>query len=149
MNKTTKQIADELQVSKQQVYRFIKKNCIKEALQQNGTMYYDETAQELIKQGFKQNEAHHEAVHETHQKHFGSTSTAAGHHDLNTELIEMLKQQLEVKDQQIAELNKALDQQQQLNMKTLGELEQVRGENQLLLEQKETLEEKKKRWKFF
>lgn len=143
MIKTTKQIADELQVSKQQVYRFIKKNEIKEVLQRNGKMYYDEAVQELIKQNFRENEAHRESIHEAHQKHFQNASSEAGQNDLK-EVIEILKQQLEAKDKQISELNKALDQQQQLNLKTLEELEQTREEKQLLLESKEA--EAKKKW---
>lgn len=56
MPKTIKQIADELGVSKQRVYRFIKQNCINEAHQRNGVMYYDDAAETRIKQGFLKNE---------------------------------------------------------------------------------------------
>lgn len=52
MAKTIRQIADELGVSKQRVYRFIKQNCINEAHQRNGVMYYDDAAETRIKQGF-------------------------------------------------------------------------------------------------
>lgn len=72
-----KQIADQLNVSKQRVYRCIKSNCI--------------------------SEAHHETVHDT--------------------VYEALLKQLEIKDQQIKELNerlaeahKSLDQEQQLHL---------------------------------
>ena len=56
MAKTIRQIADELGVSKQRVYRFIKQNCINEAHQRNGVMYYDDAAETRIKQGFLKNE---------------------------------------------------------------------------------------------
>ena len=58
MAKTIRQIADELGVSKQRVYRIIKQNCINEAHQRNGVMYYDDAAETRIKQGFLKNELH-------------------------------------------------------------------------------------------
>ena len=56
MVKTLKEIADELKVDKQKVYRFVKKHHIIEAENANGVMYYDEVAQTRIKQGFSENE---------------------------------------------------------------------------------------------
>lgn len=58
--KTIREIANELGVDKQKVYRFIKQNHINEAhheahheaLQRSGVKYYDEAAETLIKQGF-------------------------------------------------------------------------------------------------
>ena len=53
--KTIKEIADELGIDKQKVYRYIKKNHINEAyhevLQKNGVKRYDKAAEYLIKQG--------------------------------------------------------------------------------------------------
>ena len=55
--KTIREIANELGVDKQKVYRFIKQNHINEAhheaLQRSGVNYYDEAAETLIKQGFR------------------------------------------------------------------------------------------------
>ena len=48
MAKTIKQMADALGVDKQRVYRYIKKNCISEAHQKNGVMYYDEVVEKRI-----------------------------------------------------------------------------------------------------
>ena len=48
--KTIKQIAEDLGLPKQRVYRFIKRECISEAHQENGVMYYDDAAESLIKQ---------------------------------------------------------------------------------------------------
>jgi predicted DNA-binding transcriptional regulator YafY len=130
MAKTTKQIADEMGVSKQKVYRYIKKNCICEAHQENGVMYYDETAETLIKQGFSENEAHHEAHHEAHQNH------------INEAVIELLRNELQAKNEQIGKLQKLLDQEQQLRM--------VSEQKLLLLEEKqEEPESTKKRWQFW
>ena len=52
MAKTIKQIADEIGLDKQKVYRFIKKNHINEAHQKNGVMYYDEAVKSHIKSHF-------------------------------------------------------------------------------------------------
>ena len=72
---------------------------------------------------------------------------------VNKELIEMLKKELESKDEQIANLTKLLDQQQHLNLKTMQELDAVRAEKQLLLESKEETpeveEKEEKKKKFF
>ena len=100
MDKTMKQIADELQIDKQKVYRFIKKHCINEVYQKNGAKYYDETAQKQIKQGLSKKEPHHEV----HQNHFGSTSNETPD-AVTTKLIEMLEKELEEKNQQIKDLN--------------------------------------------
>ena len=43
-----KQIADELGISKQKVYRFIKKENINESYQENSVMYYDDVAENRI-----------------------------------------------------------------------------------------------------
>lgn len=108
MCKTTKQIADELGVSKQQVYRYIKKHCIKESRQENGTMYYDETAEKLIIQGFSEKTESNEAE----QKHTNDTAIEA--------VIKMLQKELEAKDKQIEELQAALKREQELHTSAQG-----------------------------
>ena len=126
MEMTTKEIADELKIDKQKVYRYIKKNCINEALQKNGVKYYDEAVQTQIKQAFLESKALHEAHHEAHQNH------------INEAVIDVLKSQLEAKDRQIAEMQKLLDQEQQLRM---AEHQKI-----LLLEQQEQEKQPKGFW---
>lgn len=115
MEKTIKEIADSLGVDKQRVYRYIKKNHIKstseahhKVFQGNTVFLYDEAAIELIKQGLSQNtagnEAYHEAHHEVRQNHIKSATSDM----LSETLIAMLQNELEVKNNQIAELNKRL-----------------------------------------
>lgn len=94
MSKTIKQIADELGVPKQRVYRYIKSNHINEAHQENGVMYYDEVAETAIKQAFSQKTTSSEA----HQNHINDT------------VIDVLKNQLEVKDRQIEQLQRTVEQ---------------------------------------
>lgn len=96
--KTTKQIADGLGVSKQQVYRYIKKHCINEAHQENGVKYYDEAAESLITQGFSQNTASSEAE----QKHINDTAIEA--------VISMLQKELDAKNEQIAAQQRQIEQ---------------------------------------
>lgn len=96
--KTTKQIADELGVSKQKVYRYIKAHNIKEARQENGVMYYDDADEYLIKQGF-------EAIGNTQQKAHRNTSNEA----LET-LVEVLRSELATKNNQIAALQQQNEQ---------------------------------------
>lgn len=96
--KTIKQIADELGVPKQRVYRYIKSNHINEAHQENGVMYYDDVAEMAIKQAFSQNSTTSKETHETHQNHINDT------------VIDVLRNQLEVKDKQIEQLQRTVEQ---------------------------------------
>ena len=84
--KTIKQIADELGVDKQRVYRFIKQNHINEVPhdthQRNGMKYYDEAAETLIKQGLS------------------AKSISSKEMDFDT-VIDMLRTELEAKNRQI------------------------------------------------
>lgn len=94
--KTIKQIADELGVGKQRVYRYIKSNHIKEAHQKNGMMYYDTVTETAIKQGLGQVVT----SSESHQKHINEI--------VNESVIDMLRNELEVKNKQIEHLQSEL-----------------------------------------
>lgn len=84
--KTIKEIADELGVSKQQIYRYVKQNRIDEAHQRSGAMYYDEAAETVIKKGFS-------------KKTTASNETVEAHHDAVVEaVIDTLRQELKSKD---------------------------------------------------
>ena len=104
MAKTIKEIADELGVDKQKVYRYIKKNRINEvhheALQKNNVKQYDEVAETQIKQGILHEAASDEALHEAHQKCINEAVFDA--------VIDMLRKELEIKNEQIRELNARL-----------------------------------------
>lgn len=108
---STKQIADKLGVPKQKIYRCIKLNHIKEAhsevVKGNTVLMYDKQAIEQIESILKggattSSEVHHEAVNEA----------------LNEAVLkqlDILNEQLKAKDKQIENLQKLLDQEQQLN----------------------------------
>lgn len=123
-NKTLKEIADELGIDKQKVYRYVKKNHISEVLQSASVKQYDEVAQKQIKQHFLENNH----INETHQNHINDT------------VFDALLKQLEEKDKQIETLQRLLDQEQQLNAFNQQKIE--------MLEQKEEVEtdEEKKSW---
>lgn len=98
MAKTIKQLADELGVSKQRVYRYIKNNCINEAYQENGVMYFDDTAEKAIIKGLSVFDARRDIHHDVH-------------HDTHYEtVIDVLKQQLSAKDEQIKALQAQVSQ---------------------------------------
>ena len=122
--KTVKQLADELNISKQKLYRYIKKNHISDVHHDAGVMYIDDALESTIKSAFEQSEAHHEA----HQNH------------INDAVFDALLKQLEEKDKQINELNqrlaesnKLLDQEQQLNGNNQKRLEELTANNQALI----------------
>lgn len=127
MEKTIKQIADEIGLDKQKVYRFIKKNHINEAHQKSGVMYYDEAVESLIKSHFLKIATSIEA----HQ-----TASNEAVIDVLMKQSEILKNELEIKNKQIDELNKRLEE----NQKLLDQQQQLHAiaENKIkLLEQHE------------
>lgn len=110
--KTTKEIADLIGVSKSTVYRYIKSKAIRESRRNGSTLLYDESAQTLIKQGLNNS-----TESQTDSQKIASDSI----NYVNKELIDVLKkqiklqiEQLNIKDTQIAELQKSNDQLQQL-----------------------------------
>lgn len=149
MSKTIKQIADDLGVDKQKVYRFIQKNHINEvhheAHQKNGVKYYDEAAQMLIKQGFSDKATLNEVHREVLQNHIKSTSNEAvlKQIDVLQEQIKIKDEEIKAKNQQIEQLHKLLDQEQQLRMVSEQKILQIEDSNS------EPKEVKKKWWKFW
>ena len=108
---STKQIADKLNLPKQKVYRCIKLNHIKEAhtetVKGNTVLMYDKQAIEQIESILQggattSNEAHQKAVNDTVN-------------EAVLKQLEILNEQLKAKDKQIENLQKLLDQEQQLN----------------------------------
>jgi transcriptional regulator of acetoin/glycerol metabolism len=81
--KTIKQIAEELGVPKQQVYRYIKKYNISVSHEKQGVMYFDDTAKKRIKRYFL-------------------NDTTSGDSIIDS-AFSMLKQELEYKNQLICD----------------------------------------------
>lgn len=98
--KTIKQIADELGVSKQKVYRFIVRNHITASSEVKRSKLYDESAEMLIKQGFLEDELHQKSHHEVHQNHINDTVSEA--------VIELLRKELEQKNEQLQEKDRQI-----------------------------------------
>ena len=101
--KTIKQIADELGVNKQKVYRFIVKNHITASSEVKQSKLYDEAAERLIKSHFDRITTSCERSSEPHQK--------SGNEMLLEQLIKELQAQL-------SKNQKLIDQEQQLRMVT-------------------------------
>lgn len=96
--KTVKQIADEIGVSKQAVFKKIDKLGLRQQLTKvNNQCLIDENAEKKIKKAFPKAE-----------------KTETGSLAVNM-LIDALKAELKAKNEQIAALQRLLDQQQQLN----------------------------------
>ena len=108
---STKQIADKLNLPKQKVYRCIKLNYIKEAhtetVKGNTVLMYDKQAIEQIESILKGGAS---TSSEAHQKAVNDTVNEAV-----LKQLEILNEQLKTKDKQIENLQKLLDQEQQLN----------------------------------
>lgn len=146
MEKTIKQIADELGIDKQRVYRYIKKNHINEAHQKNGVMYYNEAVESSIKQAFSQKEPHQASA---------SSDTVI---DVLVKQSEMLKKELEIKneelrekDRQIAEKDRQLNAVHEMlvtNQKLLDQQQQLTAlqEKKLQLFDQKNMEQEKRHW---
>lgn len=130
--KTIKQIADELGVSKTAVRKKIENLGLRSSLQKNGNQFaIDENQERLIKSAFSESEA--ETKTETNSQTETETVSA---------LVSMLQRELDAKNEQIAHLQKLLDQEQQLRMVTEQKLLQIE-------DKQEQEEQPKKRWKFW
>lgn len=153
--KTIKQIADELGVSKQKVYRFIQKNHINEvhqevhheALQRNTVKMYDEVAERLIKQGLfgetASDEAHQEVYREVHQEYINEAVF-----DTLLNQLETLQKELDRKNEQISKLEDSLMKSQE-NLEREQQLHLISQQKILRLETAATEEtvEKESFWR--
>lgn len=118
--KSIKQIADELNISKQKVSRYIKSHNISVS-KIDSMIQIDETAEKLIKKHFNTINR----INEPLQNHISDT------------LYDTLLKQLEEKDKQINNLLEKLDQEQKLHLATLQDKQQLQIE---LKEEKERKE---------
>lgn len=130
--KTIKQVSDEIGISKQKLYRYIKKNHINEVHQSESVMYIDDVLENKLKSHFNKETVSSEAHHDVHQ----STSNEAS----DVDMIQFLKAQLEEKDRQIQSLQESLKNQQILTL-------QANQKIALLEEKKEQSEEEKETFK--
>lgn len=114
--KTVKQIADDLGVSKQAVFKKIDNLGLRKRLSKNGNQWLiDECIENTIKSAFL-----------TTSRTTTSSSTGS---QLVDGLVDMLQNELEAKNEQINQLQKLLDQEQQLRMVTEQKL-MLLGEKQ-------------------
>lgn len=95
--KTLKQIADEIGIDKQKVYRFVKKNHITASSEVKQSKLYDEAAERLIKSHFDHITTSNERYGEAHQK--------SG----QEQLLEQLIKELQIKNEQIREKDRQIE----------------------------------------
>lgn len=79
--KTIKQVADELGIRKQRLYRYIKKHCISDVHHDAGVMYITDALENNIKSVFSKSEAHRDVEVER------ITDTDEAHHDVGVKRI--------------------------------------------------------------
>ena len=137
--KSTKDIAEELGVPKQKVYRYIKDNHIIEVLQEGQKKLYDDAVADSIKSAFTDSEPLHEPHHKPHHEAVSDAVLKQYEHRINDlqAQVDFLKTQLETKDRQ-------LEQEQALHLLTATRLKELEDKTQDMPK-----EEKKKRWQFW
>ena len=121
--KTIKQIADELGVNKQKVYRFIVKNHITASSEVKQSKLYDEAAEMMIKSHFDRITTSCERSSEPHQK--------SG----NEMLLEQLIKELEVKNEQLSEKDRQIREKD----RQIAEMQAQLSKNQKLIDQEQQL----------
>ena len=145
--KTIKQIADELGIDKQKVYRFIVKNHITASSEVKQSKLYDEAVERLVKSHFDHITISNERYGEPHQK--------SGQELLLEQLIrelEVKNELLKEKDRQIAEKDKQLNAMAEMlaqNQRLLDQQQQLQAffeQKNKSLEQRQEESGQKKRW---
>lgn len=143
-DKTFRELAKEIGVSKQAVYRCFKRlpsEAHHEAHQENGVTYLSDALQTRIKSEFNavsaSSEAHQEVLHDIHQ-----TASPDTPFDV---VVATLKEQLAVKDRQIELLQQALAQEQE-NVKLAQQLHGADKVHSVLQLPQENEQKEKKRW---
>ncbi|MDF7683830.1 DUF536 domain-containing protein [Lactobacillus sp. ESL0679] len=106
---TAKQVFESMNISRSRLYQIIGQldNAHKPSKDNKGKYIFDKQAVDNIKQYYAQTRQDKDAK-----------ETVYSDVDSMHRLVNSLNKQLEIKDQQIAELHKLLDQQQQLNLAT-------------------------------
>lgn len=127
--KTIKNVADELGISKQKLYRYIKSNYINEVHHETNVMYIDDVLENKLKQHFKSIETHHDTTQNTSN----DTQVIQSLNDM----ISHLKEQIKEKDKQLEMNQELLKNQQILTLQANQKIE-------LLEHQEEEKEEYKK-----
>jgi len=115
--KTLKEVADQLGISKQRVYRYYIKNCITDAHQTTSPIQLSDTVVNEILQHFEGKTASSDVHHDVHQTASLDTVSDTVYDALLKQLEEKDKQ-LAAKDQQINDLIEKLDQEQKLHAMT-------------------------------
>lgn len=110
--RTIKQMADELGISKQTAYRWIKRNHISEVYQDGKTMQYDDAVFSRMKSAFSQESATSEA-HQNTSNHINDTT--------DDTMLKWYQDQIAAKDKQIEELHQLLNQSHQIQGALLAE----------------------------
>lgn len=115
--KTIKEVADQLGISKQRVYRYYIKNCISDVHQTTSPIQLSDAVVSEILQHFTEKTASSDAHHDAHQTASSDTVSDAVYDALLRQLEEK-DRQLAAKDQQISDLIEKLDQEQKLHAMT-------------------------------
>ena len=115
-------MADELGISKQTAYRWIKQNCINESHRSGQTMWYDDAVFNRMKSEFYEEAA----SNEPHQEAHGTASENSEKMRYDADVI-WYREQLESANKQIQELHQLLNQSQQMQGKLMQENTELRA----------------------
>lgn len=135
MSKTIKQVADDLKINKQKLYRYIKRNHINDVHQVKSVIYIDDALERTLKSIFLKSSA----SFDVHQNHINDTSNDA-------EIINLLKKELEKSHKRNEHLQKLLENQQVLTLKAQEKVEILESKKEYIDDDEE---KKKRKWIFW
>lgn len=116
MERTVKEMADAVNVSRTRMYRYIDKANIEPINKNEKTKKYSEDAQNAIFKHFTGTDDIHVSNDSENSANNGATSDNTFSAVSENELIQMLKDELSSKNAEITSLHKLLDQQQRLDL---------------------------------
>ncbi|TPR52923.1 helix-turn-helix domain-containing protein [Apilactobacillus kunkeei] len=129
MKRTVKEMADAVNVSLSRMYRYIEKNKIEPVNKSEKTKKYSEDAQSTIFQYFTGNDDVHIKNDSKENENSENTDKTTANTTEN-ELIELLKQEITNKNNEITTLHRLLDQQQQLDLANTKLISKYRDEDE-------------------
>lgn len=128
MERTVKEMADAVNVSLSRMYRYIEKNKIEPVNKSEKTKKYNEDAQSTIFQYFTGTDDIHIKNNSKENENSENTDKTTANKTEN-ELIELLKQEITNKNNEITTLHRLLDQQQQLDLANTKLISQYRDDD--------------------
>lgn len=124
--KTIKKLADELKISKQKLYRYVKEKHINDVVVVDGKFLIDDTLEKALKKAFKTSKTKDNSTDKVHHNSESKPHQISHQNkDSDAEMIKFLKEELKRAHDRTDHLQKMLENQQILMLKNQERLENL------------------------